>query len=158
MMRDKGFDFLWRDLYASNDYARGFEYRNGESCDFLTSFEVLEHLVDPLEELSTMMALSDNVFVSTLPLPDPPPRLSEWWYYVPSTGQHISFYTPKSLQAVARRFGRHLLSHGGYHLFTKRPINRLLFRVAMSYKASLILRPLSRRRGLIESDFELFTK
>ena len=75
MMRDRGFDFHWRDLYASNNYARGFEYEPTCRYDFLTAFEVLEHFVDPMSELEQIMQLSRNVFVTTLPVPDPPPRL-----------------------------------------------------------------------------------
>jgi hypothetical protein len=41
LMRDRGFNFFWSDLHATNDYARGFEYQEGSTYDFLTAFEVL---------------------------------------------------------------------------------------------------------------------
>ena len=130
LMRDKGFNFFWSDLHASNDYARGFECENGATYEFLTSFEVMEHLVDPISGLEEMMNLSENVFVSTCLVPEPAPVLADWWYYVPMTGQHISFYTKESLNLLAARFGKHLLSVGTYHLFTKEPKNSLLYRLA----------------------------
>jgi Methyltransferase domain len=158
LMRDSGFDFVWHDRHASNDYARGFEFQDGEPCDFLTAFEVLEHLADPVGELSHMMSLSQNVFVSTILVPHPTPKLSDWWYYVPSSGQHISFYSLDSLQLLAKRFGRHLLSHGAYHLFTTEPKSSSLFRLAVSPRLSRILNQVRRRPSLIESDFKLMTK
>ena len=71
IMRDRGFNFFWSDRYATNDYARGFEAPAGKRFDFLTAFEVLEHLPDPISDVSRLMELSDNVFVSTALVPSP---------------------------------------------------------------------------------------
>lgn len=154
LMRDRGFKFSWSDLHASNDYARGFEHKDGLNYDLLTAFEVLEHLIDPVAELTKLMALSDNVLVSTCLVPQPAPRLSDWWYYVPTTGQHIAFYTVESLRLLARRFGRNLLSVGPYHLFTKAPKNPFLFRLATRLRTAQIINRLYRHPSLIESDFQ----
>lgn len=158
LMRDRGFNFFWSDLHASNDYARGFEWQEGSTFDFLTAFEVLEHLIDPVAELSELMTISDNVFVSTCIVPEPAPALSDWWYYVPTSGQHISFYTKKSLGLLATRFGRHLLSAGPYHLFSKDSQNSLLYRLAASTRTARMVNSLYRRTSLIESDFEQMTR
>lgn len=158
LMRDRGFDFRWYDRHAANDYARGFEYENSQAYEFLTSFEVLEHLTDPVADLSTIMAISENVLVSTMLVPEPVPKLSEWWYFMPSSGQHISFYTVDSLHLLAKRFGRHLLSHGSYHLFTTKPKNKSAFRLAMSLRASRILNLAYRRPSLVDRDFREMTE
>lgn len=158
LMRDRGFSFFWSDMHASNDYARGFEAEQKGSFDFLTSFEVLEHLIDPVRGLEEMMNLSENVFVSTCLVPEPAPQLDGWWYYVPSTGQHVSFYTKESLHILARRFGRSLSSFGPYHLFTRKPQNRLLYYLANRVKCARIINCIYRRTSLIESDFERMTR
>ncbi len=158
LMRDRGFNFFWSDRHATNDYARGFESQEGTAFDFLTAFEVLEHLPDPVRDLADLMNLSENVFVSTCLVPDPTPRLADWWYYVPTTGQHVSFYTKESLRLLAARFRRHLLSIGPYHLFTKKPQSRLLYRLAVNFRISRIVNIIHRRKSLIESDFQKMTR
>ena len=157
LMRDRGFDFRWFDRYATNDYARGFEYVEGSKVDFLTAFEVLEHLTDPISDLARLMELSDNVFVSTCIVPEPAPRLSDWWYYAPTTGQHIGFYTLKALEIIAVRFGRKLLSNGSYHLFTKEPKSGALFRLATRFRAARIVNRAYRRPSLVEADLQQMT-
>jgi hypothetical protein len=157
LMRDRGFEFRWYDRHASNDYARGFEYEASQPCGLLTAFEVLEHLTEPIADLAAMMNIAENVFVSTLLVPEPVPKLSDWWYFLPSTGQHISFYTRSSLELLAQRFGRHLLSHGPYHLFTTRPKSRGRFRLATSFRIARLLNLATRRPSLIDRDFDGMT-
>jgi hypothetical protein len=157
LMRDNGFEFYWHDPHATNDYASGFDHKEGEMYDLLTSFEVMEHLTDPVTELSKMMSLSPNVFISTEILPNPAPKVSEWWYYAPMSGQHISFYTLESLQLIASRFKRNLLSRGPFHLFTAEPKSRLLFRIATSMSGSKLLNAFRKRPSLKDSDFRLMS-
>jgi hypothetical protein len=157
LMRDRGFNFRWCDRYATNDYARGFEHRDGSKYDFLTAFEVLEHLTDPVSDLAPIMDLSDNVFVSTFLVPEPAPRLSDWWYYAPTSGQHIAFYTRSSLELLAARFGRKLLSYREYHLFTKKLQSDLLFKIAARLRLARLVNRMYRRPSLIESDLRQMT-
>lgn len=158
LMRDQGYDFHWDDLHASNDYAKGFEHIKGDTYDLVTAFEVLEHLVDPIVELSTLMSLSPNVFVSTFLPPRPTPKVSDWWYYTPMAGQHVSVYTLDALRVIAGRFDRHLMSHGPYHLFTALPKSRPLFRLATSSTFSQVLKELGKRPSLTLSDLQQLKK
>ena len=158
LMRDRGFDFRWADLHASNDYARGFEHKDGATYEFLTAFEVLEHLVDPLPTLTKLMECSENVLVSTCVVPEPAPALDDWWYYLPTSGQHVSFYTAESLRLLAARCERHLLSAGPYHLFSKEPKSRLLYLLANRYRVARAVNLIHRRTSLMPSDFEEMTR
>ena len=157
-MRDRGFNFFWWDLHATNDFARGFEAIDGQKFDFLTAFELLEHLVDPIGEISKLMELSDNVLVSTCLVPDPAPGVSDWWYYMPSSGQHVSFYTQESLRVIARKFNRHVLSIGTFHLFTREPRNYRRYRLATSPRIARLINKWRTRPSLTASDLERMTR
>jgi hypothetical protein len=154
LMRDRGFNFFWQDMYAKNVHARSFEHIADTRYDLVTAFELLEHLPDPLEDISQAFALSDNVLTTTLLVPDPPPTPPNWWYYAVRGGQHVSFYTPAALKELARHFGRHVASSGGFHLFTREPVSAIKFRMATWPRTTGLINRLRRRKSLVESDFE----
>ena len=158
LMRDRGFNFFWSDLHATNDFARGFEAGQETKFDFLTAFELLEHLVDPLTDIAKLMELSDNVLVSTCLVPEPAPSLTDWWYYMPTSGQHISFYTRTSLQRIASKFNRHLLSVGTFHLFTRQASRYYRYRLATSPRAARLINKFYNRPSLTASDLAKMTK
>ncbi|HEY3390891.1 MAG TPA: methyltransferase domain-containing protein, partial [Prolixibacteraceae bacterium] len=54
LMRDKGLNFYWQDLYTQNQFARGFEIKDNVRFELVTAFEVFEHLEDPLVEIEKM--------------------------------------------------------------------------------------------------------
>ncbi len=164
LMRDRGYDFYWSDRFASNDYARGFELSaadlpldgsggSGASYDLATAFEVLEHLPDPMPELKKIFALGENVLVTTALLPEPAPPVRDWWYYMPASGQHVSFFTRASLERIAALYGRRLLSNGQHHFFAKGRKRPLLFRLATTYRTAWVTNRLRRRPSLIPDDF-----
>jgi len=160
LMRDAGFDFYRSDLHCVNLLARGFEAEpegNG-TFELLTAMELFEHLADPIVEIERMLGYSRSIFFTTLLLPDPAPQPGEWWYYIPGQGQHISFYTRKSLEVIAERFGLTLVTDGiSRHLLTDRQVSPLLFSIVSKYKAALLLAPLFRRKSLVPADYRHIT-
>ncbi|MBD2009630.1 methyltransferase domain-containing protein [Microcoleus sp. FACHB-45] len=142
LMRDINYKFFWQDKYCENIFAQGFEanLQEGETYEVATSFEVFEHLVNPIVEISEILKYSKNILFSTELLPDSDPKPEEWWYYAPHEGQHISFYTPKSLFILAERLGLNLYSNGSsLHLLTESNIPEALFE-RLSYYDSLGLK------------------
>ena len=121
MMRDKGWDFEWYDEYCENLFAKGYEMKCSH-YDIVTTFEMLEHLPNPMEIFERLFALSDTIICTTELLPQPTPKAIDWWYYATETGQHISFYTRKSLQVVAAKFNKHLYAKHGIIIFSKKDI------------------------------------
>jgi hypothetical protein len=119
LMRDRGFDFRYFDEHSTNLFARDVEVLEiGGAYDVVTAFEVLEHLVDPHVLLSSVAKVSDSVLTSTMLLPEPAPQPSEWWYYATETGQHVTLYTARGLEALANVLGFRRISVGDVHLFT----------------------------------------
>jgi hypothetical protein len=117
MMRDRGFDFRLNDRYAQNLFARGFEGELKPGYELVTAFEVLEHLEDVQSELSAIFAMSPSaVLVSTLLYRKHDPN---WWYYGPHSGQHIAFYSRKTMDFIGKRFGYIPAYSSAYTLFLK---------------------------------------
>ncbi|MHC1699091.1 MAG: class I SAM-dependent methyltransferase [Geobacteraceae bacterium] len=139
LMRDVGLDYYWSDKYATNIFAQGFEYGGQQPVELVTAFEVLEHLVDPLADLSPVFSISRNVLFTTKLLPSPLPAPHEWWYYGTEHGQHISFYTPTSLELVAENFGLNYYNYGDIHLMTDKNISAWKFRLIMKYSKKIKL-------------------
>lgn len=142
MMRDIGYNFEWQDKYSPNLFARGFQNKNKNSIELVTSFELFEHFSTPRRELDNLFNLSNNILFSTL-LYDKNlkyKQFSNWWYYVPQTGQHIIFYSERTCKYIAKQYGvmyYHLCDD--LHLFTKQNLKDIFIKFYFNSKYSWIL-------------------
>ena len=153
MMRDRGFDFRYSDPHAMNQFANGFEQdARDEPAQVVTAMEVLEHLLHPVEELRPIAEPASALLVSTLLVPDEPPPLDQWWYYSLQSGQHITIFNRRSLDALAAQLGFKRTSVGSLHLLARRRLSRR--RLAVALRLVPILNLVSRRESLLASDFE----
>lgn len=136
ILRDWGFDFRWYDKHAQNLFAIGFEHdpaKDQRPAALVTCFEAFEHFVDPKAALDDMLKVSSSVFLSTYLLPPGPPEISQWWYYGPEHGQHVSFFSHKALQLLAESRKLNFYSDRRYlHLFSKRKLPSALVRLLFS--------------------------
>jgi len=155
LMRDLGFNFYWHDPFADNIFARGFEYNSkvGE-IELVTSFESLEHFLHPLEEIKKMLAISPNILFSTELLPQPLPHPEDWWYFGLDHGQHISFYSLKTLKHIAEVNNLNFYSNGtNLHLYTNKKLNNNLFNFLLySYRYGLFAFVKKKMRSLVAAD------
>ncbi|MDR0305567.1 MAG: class I SAM-dependent methyltransferase [Chitinispirillales bacterium] len=138
LLRDVGFNFYWQDKYTKNLMANGFEGDLNKKYEVCTCFECFEHLVLPLQEIETILKLSDTLIFSTILLPEPIPVQQDWWYYAPQSGQHISFYSEKTLRFIAKSFGLEYLNIFGFHIFTELRQSLILKRIDIYIKPSLM--------------------
>jgi hypothetical protein len=129
MMRDIGFDFYWDDKYTTNLFARGFEYKNTDKYEAVTTFESFEHFVAPIEEIESLLKISKNIIFSTELLPDTIPKPKNWWYYGLDHGQHISFYSPKTFEFIAKKYNLHYANLNGLHLLSEKKISKFQLKI-----------------------------
>jgi hypothetical protein len=145
LMRDIGLDFCWSDPHIENLFARGFEYNSSYKIELITCIEVFEHFVEPLKEIENMLKLSKNILFTTEILPTHPPAPWEWWYYGLEHGQHVSFYSLKTLNFIVRKYGLNFYSNStNLHLFTEKTLNPFKFRIVTKF--SKYLYPFLKRR------------
>lgn len=122
IMRDKGFDFYREDEYCENLFAKYFDIKDlpekDRNFELITAFEVMEHTEDPFERLDYIFSMTDNFLFSTELVPEK--NLEDWWYLGTEHGQHISFFTERSLKAIAGKYSKVYYSHGNLHLLSGR--------------------------------------
>lgn len=154
LMRDAGFDFRWRDPFATNEFARGFDAQPLDQFDLTTAFEVLEHVRDPHALLDEVLVQSPALLLTTELLPDDTPTPGSWWYYSLGTGQHIAFPTQAGLKALATAHGLQLTSGGEVHLLAPRRVSSRLLLLAKSRPASRLAAGWSARPSLLRADYD----
>jgi hypothetical protein len=153
LMRDRGFDFRWSDRYARNELARGFEYDPDLGpYTAVTAFEVLEHVEDPGEFVMSALAAgqADTLIFSTVLFDGAMPS-QDWWYYAPEGGQHISFFSRRTLEALAGRLGLRFLSNGWLHMLTTKDMSQTAFRLILSRPSRYLAELLNRSRDTFTS-------
>jgi len=135
LMRDIGFDFYRQDIYCENLLARGFEFKPEihKDVELVTAFEVFEHLVDPMNEIKKMNDITGNLIFSTLLLPDPIPEPGKWWYYGFEHGQHVSFFSSRTLNYIAEKSGLYFYSYKDLHLFSEKKLNLNIFKALILF-------------------------
>jgi hypothetical protein len=160
LMRDAGFDFYRDDRFCKNLFAAGFDISDAQHLltdlqpfELITAFEVFEHLSDPIAEITRMLQLAPAILFSTFVVPDPAPPIGSWWYYVLEHGQHIAFYTPRSLHVLAEKSGLRLYTNGeSLHLLTYSKIPSLFFRLAVTSPFPRLVNLIFRRESLLLKD------
>ena len=139
ILRDYGVNAFWSDPYCENLVARGFEYEN-QQVDLATAFEAFEHFVEPSKELDRLLSIASNIFFSTEVISKSAPLPEEWWYYGQEHGQHIGFFTIKTLRFLAASRGKYLTTDGKtYHLISDKPINPMLWKLMIRISRAIPL-------------------
>jgi len=154
LLRDQGIEALWSDPYCKNLLAIGFEHTS-EKVDLVTAFEAFEHFNNPLSETEKLFLMAPNLLISTKIIPSPTPAPTKWWYYGLDHGQHIGFFRKKTLEYLAKKFGKHLVTDGdSYHLFTEVPISSFSWRLKIKLAQRFPLLFTCGHRSKVLDDFQ----
>lgn len=125
LMRDKGYNFYRQDDYCENIFSSHFDLKDIQQTrfDIVTAFEVFEHFPNPLQGIDRLLSYSDTIICST-ELIESTNDIENWWYISPETGQHIAFYSLKTLRFIAEKHQLHFYTnHQNLHLFTKKQLS-----------------------------------
>lgn len=156
IMRDKGFDFYRTDPYCENLFAKGFDIQESDikrNFNLATAFEVFEHFPDPYIGVEDILKYSETILFSTELQPNH--DLSNWWYISPHTGQHISFYTVKSLVIMAKKIGAHFYTNNkSLHIFSKSKLLADPFSSSNLFQKLRLRRRKNALKSLLQQDFD----
>lgn len=156
LMRDRGFDFYREDIYCENIFAQNYDItdlHDTQSFELVTAFEVFEHLVEPIKEINKIFQYSDTIiFTTELQPKQRMATIDDWWYFTPETGQHISFYSRKTLDCIAEKLQLNFYTFEGLHILTKKKFSNNPLKVNTSHKDT------SHLKSLIQTDFNVAKK
>jgi len=99
ILEERGYSVdLYDKFYAKNDVVFEKQY------DFITASEVVEHLKQPLVELSRLMGLlkSNGVFAIMTEILTPQIDFNQWYYK--KDPSHIGFFSEKALNYLAEKW------------------------------------------------------
>lgn len=120
LMRDRGYDFRCLDPRGPNLFAQGFEGSLSDRRDLVTACEVWEHSREVEKDLEALFEARHRVvWVETLLHWGHQPG---WWYYAPETGQHIAFFSQKTMDFIARRYGYRVVCGHSLSLFVREDV------------------------------------
>jgi hypothetical protein len=124
IMRDYGFNYFWHDEFCQNLLALGFEKEPDKNYDIISAFEVLEHLEDPLEFFNKIFKDfgAQQIIFSTVLYQGPKAPDLDWWYYAFHSGQHVSFFSKKTLSVIASKLNVNYYNLNGFQIFSKEKI------------------------------------
>jgi len=122
MLRDRGINCYWEDPYCEERYAWPAIAKPDDTFDLVLAVEVFLHIPDPLPVLRQLLDRADVVIFTAV---RPPQDLNQdWWYLMPRTGQHVSFFPQVCCERLARLTNSHYYSDGRFvHAFTRRPLS-----------------------------------
>jgi hypothetical protein len=125
MMRDRGYNFFWYDQFCENLFAKEYDFdiKTGGHFELISAIEVFEHLPNPLNTLDELFMLTDDLFFTTELVPNNNnlTNINDWHYFAPDYGQHIGFYTIKTLETIALKLNKYFYSDKKQvHLFSSK--------------------------------------
>ena len=127
IMRDYYFNCFSYDKFSKNIYSRVFVKENFNTPDLVTSFEAVEHFSHPAEEFSQIFKSKPRMLLLATGIYENHDH--NWDYLEADTGQHIFFYSKKSMEFIAKKYNYNItFLESGFILmiFNQTKVNRLI--------------------------------
>jgi len=89
-------------------YSKEFFTKPQNKFSLISSFEVFEHVTDPIELIKDIISLKKpkgTILFSTLLTPKNIDQIGVNWWYISPRNSHITIYTQKSLSILFSHFG-----------------------------------------------------
>lgn len=99
--------------------------------DLICAFEVMEHILNPISTIDSMLSISPNLLISTFKMPDKTPVHDSWWYYGKYQGQHIGFLRVSAFQYIAKFKNKNLATDGKSYFFSDKKMSSFQFRTSI---------------------------
>jgi len=108
VLRRSGYDVTSYDPFYLPD-----ESYLDKTYDVITSTEVFEHFVEPIQEIEKLIGLlnKDGILAIMTQFPKDDAHFKNWWYRRDKT--HISFYTVETFKWIAEQYGLEVVYHNG---------------------------------------------
>lgn len=155
MLRDRGVDCRHWDPHTQNLFAQGLEASldSRPRWGAVLASEVLEHLPDPWSFFGPVAQRTDLIIATTTLVSVPAPPIGGWHYWSAEHGQHVSFYSRRTMELIAGRIGMRYLPAGQLHVFARGlgAASGIAVRLSPARRALAALR---RRRSLIGPDHD----
>ena len=157
LLRAKGYDAFGYDIgteYLAQQCSNDWSELPGQ-YDFIFSFEVIEHLTEPLAlfEVARRLLVKDGIlFFTTYLYEEALGR--EWWYLAPRNG-HVSLCSRRTLKYLSAQYGYSYipLHRPNYHLFMRSEAGSLkTTETVLRYGIGTLLQRLSREVGKATAD------
>lgn len=124
-LRDRGTDARFTDPFSVPVYDVGPMIKSSDQFELGVMSEVALHLADPVNSFRSVLNHCERLLFTAVIPPDPLPR--DWWYLMPNTGQHVSFYRVSTIERIAFELGCHWCSDGKFfHYISRKPIPPLV--------------------------------
>ncbi len=144
MLRDLNINCYVKDKYATPTYAQGFTEQDFNAPDLIIGFELLEHYSNPSNDLDDLFFHSPKALLLSTAIYSNENK--DWWYLAPESGQHVFFYSRKSIEMIAIKYNYAFVISGDFILFvnnasifTKIAAKLLLRRVVVRLLKILVL-------------------
>ena len=125
ILRDIGINAYGYDTFAVPRLLMGFQVQDLNGASIINLCEVAEHFPDPKLSFDHIFSCNPNVVVVQTGLFDEPNK--DWSYLAPEHGQHIFFYTEKTISYLAHTHKMGAIFIQGYIVFFKHELLDIFF-------------------------------